>query len=174
MMSKGLYGRPIVSLRSEGTVGVAAEPIINPHNLKILGWWCKAPSSGKQIVLLTENIREMAPAGLMVNDDSALSTPEDLVRHREILDIKFQLPDKLVKTKRQKLGKVSDYTFDESMFIQKLYVSRSLTKIFSAEDTLIIGRDQILEVTDNYILVEDTDIKATSKEMAPSAATATS
>jgi len=172
MMSKSLHGRPVVSLRSEGTIGVALEPIINPHNLKILGWWCKV-GGGRQ-VLLTENVREMAPSGLMVDDEAALSTPQDLVRHREILDIKFQLPDKLVRTKRQKLGKVSDYTFDESMFVQKLYVTRSLTKIFSSEDTLIISRDQVLEVTDHHILVEDAEIKAGAEEMVPGAATATS
>lgn len=174
MMSKSLYGRPIKSLHSETTVGVATEPIINPHNLKILGWWCKAPSSGKQLVLLAENVRELMPSGLAVDDDSALSQPEDLVRHREILDIRFQLPDKLVKTKRQKLGKVSDFTYDESMFVQKLYVSRSLAKLFSSEDTLIIGRNQILEVTDHYILIDDADIRATEEEMVPAAAPASS
>ena len=124
--------------------------------------------------MLTENIREMAPDGLMVDDETSLSSPAELARHREILDIKFQLPDKLVKTKRQKLGKVSDYTFDESMFVQKLYVTRSLTKIFSSEDTLIIDRDQILEVTDHHILVEDTDVKATEEVTVPAGAPAAS
>src|SRR3990167_1424648 len=163
MMSKSLYNRPILSLRSEGQIGLAIEPIINPHNLKILGWWCKAPNSPNQFVLLVENVRELMPNGLAVDDHNALSTPQDLVRHKEILDVHFQLPDKLVKTKRSKLGKVSDYTYDQSMFIQKLYVTRSLTKIFSSEDTLIISRDQVLEVTDHYILVEDADIKATDE-----------
>lgn len=172
MMSKSLYGRPVMSIRSEGKIAVATEPIINPHNLKILGWWCKSPASAKQLILLTENIREMMPDGLAVNDETALSTADELVRHREILDIRFQLPDKLVKTKRQKLGKVNDFTYDESMFVQKLYVSRSLTKIFASEDTLIIDRSQILEVTDDYILVDDAEVRATEEEMNPAAAAA--
>jgi hypothetical protein len=171
MMSKSLYGRPIISLRSEGHIGIAVEPIINPHNLKILGWWCKTSGGGRQ-VLLTESVREMAPDGLMVDDEASLSSPAELARHQGLLDIKFQLPDKLVKTKRSKLGKVSDYTFDESMFVQKLYVSRSLTKIFSSEDTLIIDRSQILEVTDHHILVEDTDVKATEEVTIPAGAPA--
>lgn len=167
MMSKSLYGRPIMSLRSEGQIGVALEPIINPHNLKILGWWCKAGNSPKQLILLIENVRELMPNGLAVDDDSALSSSQDLVRHREILDIRFQLPDKLVKTKRRKLGKVSDFTYDQSMFVQKIYVSRSLAKIFSSEDTLIIDRNQVQEVTDHYILVDDADVKVTEQEMSP-------
>lgn len=171
-MSKGLYGQPIISHRSEGRIGVAVQPIINPHNLKILGWWCKTNGGGAEQVLLAENVRELTTEGISVDDEAALSSPQELVRHREILDIRFQLPDKVVKTKSQKLGKVEDFTYDESMFVQKLYVGRSLTKIFSAQDTLIIDRRQILEVTDNYILVDDADIKATEKEMAPAAATA--
>lgn len=174
MMSKGLFGQPILSLHTEGQIGVAQEPIINPHNLKIIGWWCKSPSSPKQLVLLADNVREMMPKGLAVDNDSALSAPEDLVRHREILDIHFVLLDKLVRTKRHKLGKVSDFTYDESMFVQKLYVARSLVKIFSPEDTLIIDRSQIQEVTDNYILVDDNEAKETQDEMAGATAIAAS
>lgn len=166
MTSKGLFSRPILSLHSEGQIGLAMEPIINPHNLKIIGWWCKTPASPKQLVLLTENVREMMPKGLAVDNDSALSLPEDLVRHHEILDIHFILLDKLVRTKRHKLGKVGDFTYDESMFVQKLYVARSLVKLFSPEDTLIIDRNQIQEVTDSYILVDDNEVKETKEEMA--------
>jgi putative hemolysin len=56
------------------------------------------------------------------------------------------------------------------MFVQKLYVARPLHKVFTAEDTLIIDRTQILEVTDHYILVRDTEVKAGSEEFAPAGA----
>src|SRR4051812_34689169 len=107
-MSESLLNRPVMSLRSSSQIAVATEPIINPHNLKIMGWWCKAAGKGP-LVLLSEDIREILPTGLAVNDDDDLSSPHDLVRHREILNIRFQLIDKHVKTKRQKVGKVSDY-----------------------------------------------------------------
>ena len=158
-----MRNQPIMSLRSGTTVAVALEPIINPHNLKIMGWWCK--SGNRQLVLLADDVRETMTDGLAINDEAALSTPEELVRHREILAIRFQLIDKLVKTKRQKLGKVSDYSYNEGLFVQKLYVARSLIKVFTTEDTLIVDRTQILEVTDNYILVRDADVKATAEEM---------
>lgn len=173
MMSKNLFNRPILSLHSEGGIGIAVEPIINPHNLKIIGWWCKAPASPKPLVLLDENIREMMPKGLVIDDNSALSTPEDLVRHREILDMHFRLLDKTVKAKRRKLGKVSDFTYDESMFVQKLYVARSLIKVFSSDDTLIIDRNQIKEVTDSYILVDDAEVTEAQEELAPAIEAAT-
>lgn len=170
-MSKGLFRQPIISLRSEGVVGTAEEPIINPHNLKIIGWWCRG--GGGQQVLLADGVREVMPDGLAVDDESALATPNELVRHRDVLDIRFRLLEKPVRTKRQKLGKVSDFAYDESMFIKKLYVSRSITKIFSSEDTLIIDRDQVLEVTDKHILVEDAEITAGAEEKVPAGAPVT-
>lgn len=159
-----------MSLRSGSQIAIANEPIINPHNLKILGWWC-TPRGGKgRLVILSEDVRELMPQGLAVNDDDGLSSPDDLVRHREILDIKFQLIDKTVRTKRQKLGKVSDFSYNEGMFVQKLYVARPVTKIFSSQDTLLIDRMQILEVTDNYILVRDAEVKATEEVTVPAGA----
>lgn len=154
-----------MSLRSGGPVATASEPVINPHNLKILGWWCRVPG-GKELVLLADNVREVMPTGLAVNDEEALSTPEELVRFSEILNIRFQLIDKPVKTKRQKLGKVSDYSYNDGLFVQKLYVARSLVKVFASDDTLLIDRSQILEVTDHYILVRDSDVKVSEEELA--------
>lgn len=165
-----MVNRPVMSLRSGGQIAIAEEPVINPHNLKIMGWWCRA-SAGRQLVLLAEDVREIMPNGLAVNDEDDLSAPEDLVRHSDILGVHFELMDKLVKTKRQKLGKVSDYSYNEGMFIQKLYVSRPLHKVFTADDTLIIDRTQIIEVTDHYILVRGTEIKAGAEEMAAMPAT---
>lgn len=171
-MSGSLRNRPVMSLRSGDQTAVALEPIINPHNLKVLGWWCKSPGNG-QLVLLAENVREIEANGLVVNDDDDLTAPNDLVRHREVLDIRFQLLDKQVRTKRSKLGKVSDYSYNDGLFVQKLYVTRPLVKVFSAEDTLIIDRTQILEVTDHHILVRDSEVHATEEELSAAAVPAT-
>jgi len=168
-LSKSLLNQPVMSLRSGAPVATASEPIINPHNLKIVGWWCRG-AGNRRPVLLAEDVREIMPTGLAINDEDALSLPQDLVRHKEVLDIRFQLLDKMVKTKRQKLGKVSDYSYNEGLFVQKLYVARPLHKVFTTDDTLIIDRTQILEVTDSYILVRDTDVKVGQEEMAPAAA----
>ncbi len=130
-----------------------------------MGWWCTAPS-GQRTVLLAEDIRESLPAGLAVNDEDALSEPADLVRHKEILEIRFDLMDKQVRTKRHKLGKVSDYSYNDGLFVQKLYVARQLHKVFTSDDTLIVDREQIIEVTDRFILVRDSEIKATAEELA--------
>jgi hypothetical protein len=165
-MSGSLFNTPIVSLRIGRPIGVAIEPIINPHNLKILGWWCKESGNGGKYVLLAEEVRENNSSGLAVNDEDVLSPPEDLVRHKETLDSNFQLIEKLVRTKRQKIGKVHDFSYNDGMFVQKLYVARPLMKVFASEDTVIIDRTQILEVTDHHILVRDTEIKESEEDVA--------
>jgi hypothetical protein len=170
-MSGSLFNIPVISLRIGRPIATAVEPIMNPHNLKVLGWWCKEPGNGTS-VLLTDDVRETTQQGLAVNDDDVLSPPEDLVRHKEILDTNFQLIDKLVRTKRSKIGKVHDYSYNDGMFVQKLYVSRPLMKVFAAEDTVIVDRTQILEVTDHHILVRDTDVKETEEEIAAAPAPA--
>lgn len=163
-----MYNQPVMSLRVGQPVAVAVEPIVNPHNLKIIGWWCKAPGVTKQQVLLAEDVREVVPQGLAVNDEQALSHTDDLVRHNEILGLHFQLLDKTVKTKSHKLGKVSNFAYDNiSLLVQKLYVARPLTKLLASEDTLTIDRNQIIEVTDHYILVREADVKVTEEELAP-------
>jgi len=164
-LSKSLVNQPLMSLRSGSQIAVATEPIINPHNLKIMGWWCKGVGNKNQ-VLLADDVREIMPSSIAVNDEEALSAPDDLVRHKEILDVRFELMDKPVKTKRQKLGKVSDFSYNDGLFVQKLYVARPLHKVFTTEDTLIVDRTQILEVTDHYILVRDTEVKATAEDFA--------
>jgi hypothetical protein len=160
-LSSSLQNLNIVSLRTGGSVGLAQRPIVNPHNLKIIGWWCRMPGRPEPLVLLAEDIRETDNGGLAINDEEDITGAEDLVRQKEILDINYDLIGKPVKTKRSKLGKVSDFSYNDGLFVQKLYVERPMVKVFSMEDTLIIDRKQILEVTDHYILVNDADIKAT-------------
>jgi hypothetical protein len=168
-MSESLFNIPVISLRIGQPIAIAIEPIINPHNLKIIGWWCKGPNINGLQILLTDDIRENISRGLAVNDEDALSSPDDLVRYKEILDAHFKLTDKLVKTKHHKIGKVHDFSYNDGLFVQKLYVARSLMKVFSAEDTAIVDRTQIIEITDTYILVRDTEIKAGEEELAGAA-----
>ena len=164
-LSKSLFNQPIMSLRLGGQIGTAIEPIINPHNLNIMGWWCQTPRA-QRLVLLAEDVRQIMGDGLAVDDEDDLAPAGDLARHHEILEINFKLLDKPVRTKRARLGKVSDFSYNEGLFVQKLYVAKPLRKILTTEDTLLIDRTQILEITDNHILVRDTDISVSESELA--------
>lgn len=158
-LSGMLINRPVLSLRTGTQVATTLAPIINPNNLKIEGFYCQ-DTSRKQLILVSQDIRDVLPQGVVVNDQDVLVAPEELVRLKEVLSINFDLPGKQVVTASgQKLGKVNDYSTEtESMFIKKLYVTQSLFKNFSGGN-LGIDRTQIVEITDKKIVVNDLHVK---------------
>lgn len=169
-LSANLLNLNVLSLRTGGPVALATTAIINPHNLKIVGWWCKLPATTAPQVLLVDDVREINDRTLAINDEEDIISPDDLVRHKDILEINYDLIGKPVKSKHSKIGKVADFSYNDGMFVQKLYVEKPMHKVFSTEDTVLIDRTQILEVTDHYILVRDGEIKANASELAGAAA----
>ena len=85
-----------------------------------------------------------------------LSDPEDLIRLKEIINLKFGLINKRVETvSKEKIGKVNDYVVDlDSMYIQKLHVNKPIYKHLN-NNSLIIDRSQINEITPSRIIIND-------------------
>lgn len=171
-LSATIINIPVMSLRTGGQVATATEPIINPNNLQIEGWYCQDTFSKGTLILLAQDIREFLPQGLIVNDHADLSDPEELVRLHEVLDLKFELLGKLVVTNhKRRLGKVGDFALDaDTMKVQKLYVNRSMLKSLT-DGQLSIDRSQIIEITNRRVVVRDADVKATAGVAKPVAAT---
>lgn len=144
-----------MSLRVGGQVATTTSAIINPDNLKIEGFYCQTPDK-RQLVLVYQDIRDVIPQGVVVNDADVLSEPGELVRLKKVMDIGFELMGKKVVTEEgEKLGKVSDFAAETStMFVQKIYVSQSVLKSF-AGGNLGIDRSQITETTDKTIVIRE-------------------
>lgn len=156
-LSATLTNAAVLSLRTGSPVTQTTEPIINPTNLKIEGFYCPDPADRKRkLVLLHQDIREVIPRGFVINDADVLSDPTELIRLQEILSHSFTLLGKQVVTANgDKIGKVTDYSTEtSSMFIQKLYVTQSIFKSMSS-NSLGIDRTQIVEITDKRIVVHD-------------------
>ena len=145
-----------MSLRTGQQVATAHEPIINPNNLKIEGFYCSDRFSKEELVLLYQDIRDVITQGFVVDDHDVLTSPNELVRLKDIMDIGFSLIGKPVVTvSKEKVGKVSDYATElETMFVQKIYVSQNLLKSL-AGGNLGIDRSQINEITDKKIIIND-------------------
>jgi uncharacterized protein YrrD len=155
-LSSMLIDRPILSLRTGTEVATALEPIINPGNLKLEGFYCQDNRSRQQLILVSQDVRDVMTQGIVVNDHDVLVQPEELVRLSEVLNVSFSLPGKPVVTAGgSKLGKVVDYSVDiSSMFIQKIYVGQSIFKSLNGGN-LGIDRSQIVEISDKKITVSD-------------------
>lgn len=164
-----MLNRAVLSLRTGTPVATIQSIIINPNNLKVEGFYCHdSIDKKKQLVLLSQDIRDILPQGYVVNDHDVLSEPGDLVRLKSVLELNFELAGKLVVTvDKERVGKVNDYAVDtQSMYIQKLYVGQSLLKNLSG-GSLSIDRSQINEVTPKRIIINELLQKAPATAPAP-------
>lgn len=157
-LSNNFLNRPVLSLRTSGQIGTTTAAIINPSNLKIEGFWVDA--GRKHLVLLYQDIREVLPQGLVINDHDSLTEAHELVRLKNLLRLNFQLLDKRVVTAdKHKVGKVTDYAVEkETFFIQKLYVAEPFLKSFSGGN-IGVDRSQIVEITNDKIIIQDLNAK---------------
>lgn len=167
-LSANFIDQPVMSLRTGKEVAVIRAAIFNPDNLKIEGFFCSDKFSKQELVLLYQDIRDVIPQGIVVNDHDVLAEPQDLVRLRKIIDIGFELLGKQVVTlSKQRLGKVTDYATEvETMYVQKIYTSQGLLKGLT-KGNLTIDRNQINEITDQKIIVNDLLNSATVGAGAP-------
>lgn len=168
-LSEQFIDRPVLSLRTGTPVASTTAPIINPNNLKIVGFYCKVNRQRLPQVLLAQDIRQFSSDGYIVNDHDVLTDPDDLVRLKDVLSWQFELHDKPVYTlSGQHLGKIGNYAVDpESLYIIKLYVEQSLVKSFTG-GALVIDRNQINEITPKKVIVEDLLSTAPAAELASS------
>lgn len=155
-LSESLLNRPVMSLRTGQPVATAVEPIINPNNLKIEGFYCTDRFSKSELVLLYQDIRDIIAQGFVVDDHDVLVEPQELVRLKDIMEIGFTLVGKPVETvSKEKVGKVGDYATEmETMYVQKLYVTQSVFKSFTGGN-LGVDRSQINEITDKKIIINE-------------------
>lgn len=166
-LSDALLGRSVLSLRTGSPVAEITEPIINPNNLKIEGFYCQDSQEKKVLILLPQDIRDIIPQGVVVNDHDVLAEAADLVRLRTVIALHFELIGKPVFTSSgEKLGKVEDYATDLSSFvIQRLYVSQSILKSFT-NGNFGIDRNHIVDITSKKIIVNDLLGKVPSRAQA--------
>lgn len=145
-----------MSLRTGQPVATAVEPIINPNNLKIEGFYCTDRFSKDELILLYQDIRDIISQGFVVDDHDVLVEPDELVRLKDIMQIGFTLIGKPVETiHKERIGKVGDYATEmETMYIQKLYVTQNMFKSFTGGN-LGVDRSQINEITDKKIIINE-------------------
>lgn len=155
-LSDTLIGKPIMSLRTGQPVATTTGALINPNNLKIEGFYCSDRFDRSELLLLYQDIRDVITQGFVINDHDVLARPDDLVRLKKLIDLRFELKGmQVVTVSRQRLGKVSDYAVEvETMYIQKFYVTQGFMKSLTGGN-LGIDRSQVNEITNTKVIVLD-------------------
>lgn len=155
-LSSAILNVPVLSLRTGDKIAMAVAPVIDPKNLKIEGFYCEDDFDKKPLILLWQDVRETLPNGFVIDDHERLTEPDELIRLKSVLEMRFELLGKPVETAgKEKVGKVSDYAVEtDSMYIQKIYVTQSLLKSLTGS-SLSIDRTQIVEVTKKRVIIHD-------------------
>lgn len=145
-----------MSLRTGQPVATTTGALINPNNLKIEGFYCVDRFDRSELLLLYQDIRDVITQGFVINDHDVLARPDDLVRLKKLIDLRFELKGmQVVTVSRQRLGKVSDYAVEvETMYIQKFYVTQGFMKSLTGGN-LGIDRSQVNEITNTKVIVLD-------------------
>lgn len=155
-LSDALLNKSVLSLRTGAAIATVTGAIFNPNNLKIEGFYCQDRFDKNELILLYQDIRDIMPNGYVVNDHDVLIEADELVRLKDVLELRFELIGKQVETiSKQKVGKVSDFATEmETMYVQKIYVAQSILKSFTG-GSLSIDRSQINEITPRRVIIND-------------------
>lgn len=165
---------PILSLHVGRPIAEVSELIIDPNDLKIVGFKVSGGVIGGEVgdILRTESVREFSDIGMIVDSEDVFVSRADVIKIDEIMSLEFKLVDlKCVTKKGTKLGKIVDYTVDPSNFqIMQIVVQRPTFKAF-IDPELIISRNEIVEVDDFKVTVKDEEDKirkrATKEDFVP-------
>ena len=161
-----LLNVPVLSLHAGGAIAWTTQPIIDPDNLKIIGFHLQGPLVNKKAenILDIKSVREYSKYGMVVDSIDEFVAPDDVIKIKKVLDLNFSLTGLKVETKKKsKLGKVSGFTVtDNDFMVQQLIVQRPVLKAF-LDPELIIPRKEIVEITDHKVIVKDEEKKIKEK-----------
>lgn len=168
MLIERLMVMPVVSLQTGAPLADIDGPIIDPRQLHIVAFYCRGPRLAETpAVLHTDDIREVSNLGLLVDGAENIMSPSDLVRLQEIMSMHFSLEDKqVVDDTGRKVGKVASFVVETNTFyVVKLNIRPSLLQGFNTAER-VIDRTQIVEITDDKIVVKAPTVKAAQKKVA--------
>jgi uncharacterized protein YrrD len=161
LSSHHFHGTPLMSLQTGTMLARVDEALINPRSLTVVAYYVEGPNLDViPAVIRIEDIREIGEIGFIIDSSDDITSPEDIIRLQEIVDLQFEIAAmKVVDERGHTLGKVLDYNMDSLSFeIRQLRVKPSLLKMLNVSE-LLIHRDQIVKITNDRIIVKSNDKK---------------
>lgn len=150
-----LIGTPIMGLQTGTQLATAKSPIIDPSNLKIAGYEVEGPLLVERPSFIRiADVRELSDVGMIIDSNDEFIGEDDVISIEKIYKLGFKLiGHPVIDESKHKLGKVCDYSLDTDGFIiQQLKVARGSLKSLT-ETELLIHRTQIVEISDEAIIV---------------------
>lgn len=157
--SKRLVRTPVMSLQTGGKLATTKNPIIDPRNLLILAFELDGTLLDERpSFLMIDDIREIGGMGIIIDSRDEFIGLEDVIKIREVYDFHFVLDNILVRDQRgKKVGRVDGYSVEpQSFMVKQLNVKRPILKSL-ADTELLIDRSQIIEISNDAIVIKSDD-----------------
>jgi len=148
---------PVMSLQTGGELARTNSAVIDPRDLSVLAFELTGSLLNEHPSFLRViDVRELSHLGFIVDSSDEFIGLEDVIKIKEVHDFQFELIGKqVIDQKKHKLGKITGYSVEPETFtVVQLNVKRPLLKSFT-DTELIIHRTQIVEVSDDYIVIKN-------------------
>lgn len=162
LSTKELLDIPVMSLQTGTEIAATSDPIIDRGTLHILAYELYGPQlNDTPSFLRVEDIRELSDIGFIVDSSDTLTVLDDIVIDLKDYTDPLHLEGmKVLDTHGVTLGKVEAIIMSTATFsVEQLQIKQPLLRRLS-ETNLLIKRSQIIDITDDHILVQAADIKA--------------
>jgi sporulation protein YlmC with PRC-barrel domain len=157
-----MLNTPVMSLQTGTELARIDQPIIDPHNLKIMAFYVHGMRLDfEPAILFTDDIRELGNMGAIVDSTDNIMPPDGLVRLQQLIAYNFKLDGiRVIDDHKHKLGRVENYTINPDTFeVQQLYLKPTFSKQFSLA-SLTIDRSQIINIDNQKIVVRAPSVRA--------------
>lgn len=160
-----LIDKPVMSLQTGKELARTGVAVINPHNLSIIAYKVAGPLlDHSPSYLRVADIREIGTLGFIIDSSDEFLEEDDVINDKSIYEMNFNLiGSHVIDENKNKVGKVNDYAIDiDSFVIQQLIIKRPLLKSLN-NDELLVHRSQVVEVSDDVIVIKSGKIKDGTK-----------
>lgn len=150
-----LIHTPIMGLQTGSELARTKSVLVDPRNLTIIAFELQGHQLDQHPSFLTvADIREISNIGIIIDSSDEFVGIEDVLKVKEVYDFHFDLFDKKVEDESGRgLGKVIGFSVEPgSFYVKQLNVRRPLLKSFS-DTELLIDRSQIINVSDEKIVI---------------------
>lgn len=147
---------PIISLQTGETEAIVSYIVIEMGKLEIVAIGCSTIKDFIEPVILIRDIRQLASDCIIIDSRNDISSSEDIVRIKEPIQVAYSpIGSHVVSHMMRPIGRVEDYTINsDTLKLQKLYIRQPIWRSWLGS-SLIVTREQIVDVTAHQIVVRD-------------------
>lgn len=160
VLASQLKNLPIISLQTGETITQIHSLIIEMERLEIVALKCVNMKEFKDPILMVRDIRQIASDCIIIDSEEDIGSAEDVVRLKEPIFANYSpIGSNVVSHMQRPIGKVEDFTINsESLKLQKLYIRQPIWRSWLGS-SLIVAREQILDVKPKVIIVREATIE---------------